>query len=128
MSEPGANGTNGQAPALALSGGKGEFSTVRSQRRGEIRMIGRGLAEGWLTPWKINPSLATTLPAMLESMTMADNPRVAVRAAEVITRMQAQNLALAQAVDHAGRLDGGDTTERIEIVYRKPARLETDDE
>lgn len=95
----------------------------RRGQRSKLSMIDRGLRDGWLSPMAMDTETAEVLPRIIrQTMDEAKargDMRTVHRAAAILIRMAEYNLTLAATVDKAD--DPGDTTQRIEVVYRDVA-------
>lgn len=77
-------------------------------------IISRGIREGWLKPWGIDPKEHQTMTTKMREMAeMGDT-----QAASVITRMRDQDIKLAEMVDKAERLDAGSATEITQAEHQ----------
>lgn len=101
---------NGGTGALRVDAG-------RPHLRGQLRTFSRAFDQGWIKPWEIKPQVMRDLARdveLIKDAAMAKGDlRSAVNASDLLRKMAADNVALADRLDKAERLDAGQSTENV---------------
>lgn len=81
--------------------------------RSDLSLLRQAISSGWRIPEELRETLPRVVIGMIRD---ARSDRERLRAIEVLTAMQRDNVQAFVAVDRVERLDGGEATERIELL------------
>lgn len=101
--------------------GAGGFFQDPAESHNDLRMIARGMREGWLKPFPLRPDVLAKVVEGTAKALETGSEFERTTAQRVIAQMHANNIRLAEMVDKTERLDAGKETDRIGLVDERIA-------
>jgi hypothetical protein len=86
---------------------------ARGHERSDLSTLRQAISNGWKIPEELKEQLPRVIVGMIRD---ARSDRERLRAIEVLVAMQRDNVNAFSAADRVQRLDGGEATERIELL------------